>query len=83
MEGLLSTTQNTKYCDQDPNEPIRSRSENQGLKNFIMMERGDCKFTKKIILSQKLNADLAIIYDNASTLNPAIVMKNDGHGNHV
>ena len=49
----------------------------------MLIERGDCKFTKKIIGAQNLNHQLVIIYDNHSSSTPNIVMSNDGHGHLV
>jgi hypothetical protein len=34
------------------------------MKKFVLIKRGTCKFTKKILNAQKLGADLVIIYDN-------------------
>ena len=49
----------------------------------MLIRRGGCKFTKKIIAAQKLNNDLAIIYDNSTTATPNVIMVNDGHGHLV
>ena len=50
------------------------------LQNILLVKRGTCKFTKKVINAQDLGADLIIIYDNNPGDNPVIIMKNDGHG---
>lgn len=50
----------------------------------MLVKRGGCKFTKKIILAQKLNIHMVIIYDNdTASTTPNIVMANDGHGHLV
>lgn len=33
-------------------------------RNIILVKRGGCKFTEKVINAQRLGADLIIIYDN-------------------
>ncbi len=49
----------------------------------MLIKRGNCKFTQKVLNAQKLGADFVIIYDNEKTQKPHIVMKNDGHGHLV
>jgi hypothetical protein len=50
----------------------------------MLVKRGGCKFTKKIMLAQKLNIHMVVIYDNdTSSVTPNIVMANDGHGHLV
>ena len=49
----------------------------------MLIKRGGCKFTKKVINAQDLGADLVIIYDHNKGADPTIVMKNDGHGHMV
>jgi hypothetical protein len=46
----------------------------------LLVKRGTCKFTKKVINAQNLRADLIIIYDNIAGDRPSVIMKNDGHG---
>ena len=46
----------------------------------MLVERGTCKFTKKVINAQELGADLIIIYDHQDGDHPSVIMKNDGHG---
>jgi exopolysaccharide biosynthesis predicted pyruvyltransferase EpsI len=53
------------------------------MKRFILIKRGGCKFTKKILNAQKRNYELAIIYDNDDASAPDVVMTNDGHGHLV
>lgn len=49
----------------------------------MLIKRGDCKFTKKIINAQKLKMDFVIVYDNEQTKQPNIIMANDGFGHLV
>lgn len=49
-------------------------------KNILLVKRGTCKFTQKVINAQNLGADLIIIYDNVEGTSPTVMMKNDGHG---
>ena len=49
----------------------------------MLVKRGTCKFTQKVLNAQKLGADFVIIYDNETSTRPHIVMKNDGHGHLV
>ena len=53
------------------------------MKKFVLIKRGGCKFTKKILNAQKRGADMVIIYDNVKTLSPTVIMANDGHGHLV
>jgi hypothetical protein len=50
------------------------------VKNIMIVERGECKFTQKVINAQNLGADLIIIYDNNAGDDPKVIMKNDGKG---
>lgn len=47
---------------------------------MLLVERGECKFTEKVINAQNLGADIVIIYDHIDSDTPSVVMKNDGHG---
>ena len=49
----------------------------------MIIRRGECKFTKKIMLAQNLNINLVIIQDNETSTKPNVVMANDGHGHLV
>jgi lysophospholipid acyltransferase (LPLAT)-like uncharacterized protein len=49
----------------------------------VLIIRGSCKFTKKILNAQKQGADMAIIYDSEKGTVPHIVMSNDGHGHLI
>ena len=49
----------------------------------MLVKRGNCKFTQKVLNAQKLGADYVIIYDNEPSIRPHIIMKNDGHGHLV
>ncbi len=46
----------------------------------MLVKRGECKFTEKVINAQNLGADLIIIYDDHPGDTPSVIMKNDGHG---
>ena len=78
-EISLPHDRSLKMCKKDEAERIKS----DDIHSFMLVERGDCKFTKKIINSQKLNHSLVIIYDNESHATPTTVMANDGHGHLV
>lgn len=47
---------------------------------ILLVKRGLCKFTEKVINAQNLGADLIIIYDDHLGDIPSVIMKNDGHG---
>lgn len=47
---------------------------------ILLVKRGECKFTEKVINAQNLGADLIIIYDDKPGDIPSVIMKNDGHG---
>jgi hypothetical protein len=49
----------------------------------MLVKRGICKFTQKVLNAQKLGADFVIVYDNETTIKPQVIMKNDGHGHLV
>lgn len=51
-----------KYCSVNENETFRTK--NDDIKKFMLIKRGDCKFTKKIINAQKKGIALVIVYDN-------------------
>lgn len=53
------------------------------VKKFVLIKRGNCKFTKKILNAQKKGADMVIIYDNEKTATPNVIMSNDGHGHLI
>jgi hypothetical protein len=56
------------------------KSNETNRRNIILVKRGGCKFTEKVINAQKLGADLIVIYDNETGILPSLIMKNDGHG---
>ena len=56
------------------------KSNETNRRNIILVKRGGCKFTEKVINAQKLGADLIVIYDNETGILPSVIMKNDGHG---
>lgn len=47
---------------------------------ILLVKRGTCKFTEKVINAQNLGADLVLIYDDHEGSTPSVIMKNDGHG---
>jgi hypothetical protein len=49
----------------------------------MIVKRGTCKFTQKVLNAQKLGAQFVIIYDNETNDQPHVIMKNDGHGHLV
>lgn len=55
-------------------------SKDPTTKSILLVKRGTCKFTQKVINAQNLGADIIIIYDNNEGTTPSIIMKNDGHG---
>ncbi|CAD8092965.1 unnamed protein product [Paramecium sonneborni] len=71
-----------KLCD----EPIM-RSEYQYSQSYgdkwLIVRRGDCPFTRKAIIAQKLQAKLLIIVDNRDEKVEQIMMADDGNGYQV
>lgn len=55
----------------------------EDVKKFVLVKRGGCKFTKKILNAQKRGADMVIVYDNQAGISPNVVMSNDGHGHLI
>jgi hypothetical protein len=55
-------------------------SKDTSMRSIVLVKRGTCKFTKKVINAQELGADLIIIYDHTGGDQTTVVMKNDGHG---
>lgn len=65
-------------CNTTNESPINNKDPT--TKTFLLVKRGGCKFTKKVINAQNLGADLIVIYDNVPGSTPSVIMKNDGHG---
>jgi len=38
-----------------------------GAKIFMVVKRGNCKFTQKVLNAQKIGANFVIIYDNETS----------------
>jgi hypothetical protein len=67
---LLCTIEGESYINNnDPNTRV-----------ILLVKRGECKFTEKVINAQNLGADLILIYDDHPGETPSVIMKNDGHG---
>jgi hypothetical protein len=49
----------------------------------MLIKRGTCKFTQKVLNAQRLGADMAVIYDNEPSSQVRTLMNNDGHGHLV
>lgn len=79
--GELYALENEKFCDVDGVKNIVTREND--VKPFILIKRGGCKFTKKILNAQQKGAQMAIIYDDSSTTEPEVIMANDGHGHLI
>lgn len=52
---------NNELCTIENEPKIKSPS---GSKAFMLVRRGTCKFTQKVLNAQKLGADMVIVYDN-------------------
>jgi hypothetical protein len=68
-EELCSLEGESYINNNDPNTRV-----------ILLVKRGTCKFTEKVINAQNLGADLIVIYDNNPGEKPSVIMKNDGHG---
>jgi hypothetical protein len=51
---------NAELCTIEGEKPIKLL---EG-KAFMLIKRGTCKFTQKVLNAQRLGADMAVIYDN-------------------
>lgn len=76
--GQIYLPKNPELCSTN-NEPSVI-SKDPTTKSILLVKRGTCKFTQKVINAQNLGADIIIIYDNNEGSTPSIIMKNDGHG---
>ena len=70
-----------EFCCSGNKENFRKFDDD--IKKFVLIKRGDCKFTKKILNAQLRGADMVIVYDNKKTSKPNVVMANDGHGHLI
>lgn len=76
--GQIIVPNDEELCDTKGEKPINNKDSN--TRTIMLVQRGTCKFTKKVINAQELGADLIIIYNNEEGDKPTIIMKNDGHG---
>ncbi len=77
--GKLRLPHNPELCTLD-NEPAVSKVQNSNTKDILLVKRGGCKFTEKVINAQNLGAEAVVIYDNLPGTSPSVLMMNDGHG---
>jgi hypothetical protein len=61
--GEIIIPKNEEFCTTE-NEASFSNVTVEEIKKFVLIKRGTCKFTKKILNAQKLGANMVIIYDN-------------------
>lgn len=79
--GELIIPADAEFCGTDNMESFGAGGDD--IKKFVLIKRGSCKFTKKILNAQRRGADMVIIYDNEVTKDPMVVMANDGHGHLI
>ena len=75
---FLPKENNSQLCTIEGEDQLKSNS-----KSFLLVKRGTCKFTQKVLNAQKLGANFVIVYDNETSTHPKVIMKNDGHGHLV
>lgn len=80
--GELIIPNNTEFCNYDETDNF-GNLKSEDVKKFVIIKRGGCKFTKKILNAQKRGADMVIVYDYQSGIQPTVVMSNDGHGHLI
>ena len=56
---FLTSQNNTELCSIEGESQLKSDS-----KSFLLVKRGTCKFTQKVLNAQKLGANFVIVYDN-------------------
>ena len=56
---FLPKKNNSELCSIDGEDKL-----NPDTKSFILVKRGVCKFTQKVLIAQKLGAKFVIVYDN-------------------
>lgn len=76
--GQISLPNDPELCSTTNEAQLKSRD--ASIRNVLLVKRGTCKFTQKVINAQNLGADVIIIYDNNNGDAPSVIMKNDGHG---
>lgn len=79
--GELIIPEDKDLCSSDNSETFYKFGSD--MKKFVLIKRGNCKFTKKILNAQKRGADMVIIYDYENSASTLSVMANDGHGHLV
>ena len=75
-------------CDTIPAQEFLTRGENPDddmsyLPPFMVAERGDCSFVKKVRVMEEAGVALAIIADNTNEDISNIVMSDDGTGSGI
>lgn len=76
--GQIRVPKAEELCSIEGESYINNKDPNSRV--ILLVKRGTCKFTEKVINAQNLGADLIIIYDNNPGDKPSVIMKNDGHG---
>ena len=76
--GQINLPNNPELCNITGEESFNH--DDSSSHDILLVKRGTCKFTKKVINAQQLGADMIIIYDDKPGDRPSIIMKNDGHG---
>lgn len=76
--GQIKVPNKELLCDIEGESILNNRDPNTRI--ILLVKRGTCKFTEKVINAQNLGADLVIIYDDQKGNTPSVIMKNDGHG---
>lgn len=61
--GELVVPEETEFCSSGNTQTFMQFGDNS-IKKFVLIKRGGCKFTKKILNAEKRGADMVIIYDN-------------------
>ncbi len=80
--GELVIPNNAEFCNFEETDNF-ANLKSEDVKKFVIIKRGGCKFTKKILNAQKRGADLVIVYDNQVGIAPNVIMSNDGHGHLI
>ena len=75
-------------CDTIPDQEFKTRTEDLDddytyLPPFMVADRGDCSFVKKVRIMEEAGVALAIIVDNTNEDIDNIVMSDDGTGSGI
>lgn len=76
--GQIKVPNKELLCSIEGESYINNKDPNTRV--IMLVKRGECKFTEKVINAQNLGADLILIYDDHPGDTPSVIMKNDGHG---